>query len=128
MKKTILLLICGLAFAFNVNGNYKCLTFGVSIKRSNGEVESIKNTPKTQALLKKSLKYLYEIKLKPLKDGLIMYVDGKEEKLQFVKEIEKGVKLYKDAKSGALFATDSLHMQAGLNIPAKGMVIFYNCK
>lgn len=128
MKKLLSIGIIGVsAFAFNINQTYTCETLGVSLKQNN-QVRNIPNNVKTYKMLKKALKSLYMIKIRPEKKKLTIYVNKKKDTLDFVKKLPNKVSLYKTKESDLFVFVDSNASQIGLEVQSDGMMIYYQCK
>ena len=128
MKKFLIIgMISAFAFAFNLNQTYTCETLGVSLKQNN-QVRNIPNNVQTYKMLKKALKSLYMIKIKPEKKKLTVYVDKKKDTLDFVKKIDNKVTLYKTKSSDLFIFTEPKSSQIGISIPSQKMIIYYQCK
>ena len=128
MKKLLSIGIIGVsAFAFNINQTYTCETLGVSLKQNN-QVRNIPNNVKTYKMLKKALKSLYMIKIRPEKKKLTIYVNKKKDTLDFVKKLPNKVYIYKTKESNLFVFVDSNVSQIGLEVPSEGMIIYYQCK
>jgi len=128
MKKFLSLgMLSIFAFGFNLNQTYTCETLGVSLKQNN-QVRNIPNNVQTYKMLKKVLKSLYMIKIKPEKKKLTVYVDKKKDTLDFVKKIDNKVTLYKTKSSDLFIFTEPKSSQIGISIPSQKMIIYYQCK
>ena len=128
MKKLLSIGIIGVsAFAFNINQTYTCETLGVSLKQNN-QVRNIPNNVKTYKMLKKALKSLYMIKIRPEKKKLTIYVNKKKDTLDFVKKLPNKVSLYKTKESDLFVFVDANSSQIGMEVPSDGMMIYYQCK
>jgi len=128
MKKFLSIGIMGMfAFAFNVNNIYTCETLGISL-RQNNQVHNIVNNVRTYKMLRRSLKSLYIIKIKPEKNKLTVYVDKKQDTLDFVKKLPNKVSLYKTKESDLFVFIDSNSSQIGMEVPSEGMMIYYQCR
>jgi len=128
MKKFLIIgMISAFAFAFNLNQTYTCETLGVSLKQNN-QVRNIPNNVKTYKMLKKALKSLYMIKIRPEKKKLTVYVDKKKDTLDFVKKLPNKVSLYKTKESDLFVFVDANSSQIGMEVPSDGMMIYYQCK
>ncbi|GAB6074452.1 hypothetical protein [Nautilia lithotrophica] len=128
MKKILSIgMIAAFAFAFNLNQTYTCDTLGLSFKENN-QTYNIPNNVKTNEQLKKTLKALYSVKIKPQEKQLVIYVDDKNDTLDFVKLIDNKVSLYKTKSSDLFILTDPKSSQIGISIPSQKMIIYYQCK
>ena len=128
MKKISLLFVSAMVlFAFNVGTTYNCKTLGLSFKK-NGKIYNVPDNNQTDANLKKSLKELYSIKIKPLKNALSVYVGDKNDTLNYLKTLKHNIKLYKKDKSDIFVIVDENVSQIGLSIPSQKMIIYYQCK
>ena len=127
MKKLLLFSIATLAFAYNVNQIYTCKTLGLSFKENN-KTYNVPNNEKTQIQLKKTLKSLYSVKIKPENKQLTVFIEDKNDTLDFVKLIDNKVTLYKTKSANLFILTDPKSLQIGINIPMQKMIIYYQCK
>ena len=128
MKKTLLLTLTALGlFAFNIGQTYNCKTLGLSFKKD-GKTYNIPDTNETTKKLQNSLKNLYNIKIKPQKKALKVYVGDNSDTLSYVKTLKKEIKLYKTKKSNLFILVDEKVSQIGLSIPSQHMIIYYQCK
>jgi len=127
MKKLLLFSIATLAFAFNANQIYTCETLGLSFKENN-KTYNVPNNEKTQIQLKKTLKSLYSVKIKPENKQLTVFIEDKNDTLDFVKLIDNKVTLYKTKSANLFILTDPKSLQIGINIPMQKMIIYYQCK
>jgi len=127
MKKTLLLGLVSLAFAFNSGTTYTCDTLGISFK-DNNKTYNIPNNEKTKDDLKKSLKELYSLKIKPQDKSVLVFVADKNDTLDYVKTLDKNVTLYKTKASDLFMLLDPNTEQIGINIPSQQMIIYYQCK
>jgi len=127
MKKMIFFLTCVISFGFNIGSNYTCETIGLDLKTPQGVV-SIPNNFETNEKIKESLKELYSVKIKVLNNSLEINVGGEKDVLNFVKNLQKDVKLYKTSDSQTFIITDDNSTQIVISIPAAGKDIYYQCK
>ena len=128
MKKISLLFVSAMVlFAFNVGTTYNCKTLGLSFKK-NAQTYNIPDNNQTDGNLKKSLKELYSVKIKPLKDTLNIYVGDKNDTLNYFKTLKHNIKLYKTKQSDIFILVDENVSQIGLSIPSQQMIIYYQCK
>jgi hypothetical protein len=128
MKKVLFLtIVIGVLFGFDLNKTYSCETLGLSFKQNN-KTYNIPNNKESEKQLKQSLKDLYFIKIKPLKKQMEVYVGDKNDTLDYVKTLNKKVNLYKTKTSDLFILTDPKTSQIGIEIPAKKMIIYYQCK
>jgi len=127
MKKSLLLAAFSLAFAFNTGQIYTCNTLGISFK-DNNKTYNIPNNEKTADELKKTLKELYSIKIKPQNGKITVFVADKNDTLDYVRKLDNNVSLYKTKASDLFMLTDPKTDQMGINIPSQQMIIYYQCK
>jgi hypothetical protein len=131
MKK-ILLLGVGIAtlFAFNIvdGKTYDCKTNGVSFSDGN-QTRNIPLTPKTEPLLKKTLKNFYEIKFVKHKKEISLKIGNDEGNVTYTGQW-RGYDRYEDKGGAVIFMPDknASTKNAALIIPSQKVVIFYKCQ
>jgi len=131
VKKVLFLGLSVVAlFSFNmVDGKmYKCKTEGLSFSDGN-TTKNIPLTPKTEPLIKNSLKNFFEIKVKKIKNIVDIKVGKDEGNLTFVGKW-RGYDRYQDVMSSIIFMPDknSSTNNAALIIPSQRLIIFYKCQ
>ncbi|NPA11428.1 MAG: hypothetical protein GXO62_04220 [Epsilonproteobacteria bacterium] len=119
-----LILLISILFAFE-NKTYNCETIGIEYKESN-QTLSIPNTQKTSTQLKQLLKDLYSIKASFNNKDLTLIIASKPEKLTYVNNLQKKIRLYKN--DGVWIVADDNSSQIAINIPSQNIVIYYQCR
>ena len=132
MKKFLMLGLSAaalLAFSLSEGKSYTCKTNGVAFNDGN-QTRNIPLTPKTEPLLKKTLKNFFEINVKKInKDTVNIKVGGDEENLTFAGKWN-GYNKYQDKAGAVIFMPDknASSNNAALIIPPQRVVIFYQCQ
>ncbi|WP_024789265.1 MULTISPECIES: hypothetical protein [unclassified Lebetimonas] len=127
MKKIFLFLIAVFSFGFNLNQNYSCETLGFAFKK-NGKIFNVPNDVKTNKQIRKDLKNLYKIDIKPLNNSLFLKIGDKNDTLPYIQTIKNQFDVYVTKDKQVIVFADKNVSQIALKIPSQQIVIYYQCK
>ncbi len=130
MKKLIAFsLSCVALMAFNmVDKSYECTTVGISYNDGN-QTQNIPVTPKTEPILKQTLKNFYSVKVTKKGNDINISVGKNSEVLSYTGKW-RGYEQYMNKEKSVVFMPDknATNNDAALIIPQQRLVIYYNCK